>query len=160
MIRTVDHPALRFAGLVTAEDNGKYNSLMRCVERTSSEYWLGLDPLPLFCYGIGSAILTVVTLEARETVGVYPMLSESEAWKAAELLGEGYDFSVTTRSTWSFRGHADAAFLESWNKLPLKQPPTAPASIQTLGSMETRACSDASCVALVTSGFTVGSLLV
>ena len=94
---------------------------MKRVEPAFSEYWSGLEPLPLSCYGIASAILKVIKLEPRETIGIYRMFGEKEAWKAVDLLGEGYDFTITTRSTWTFIGHADPAFLAAWNKIPLKR---------------------------------------
>lgn len=72
--------------------------------RTHSIYWPGLEPLPLDCYCIGSAVLTVYRQGSpRELAGVYPMLGESEAWRAAELLGPGYDVSIATRSAISCR---------------------------------------------------------
>ena len=90
---------------------------MKRAERAFSEYWLGLEPLPMSCYGIGSTILKVIKLEPRETIGIYCMFGEREAWKAADLLGEGYDFSITTQSTWTFIAQGSAASLEAFNRL-------------------------------------------
>ena len=48
------------------------------------------------------------------------MLGEKQAWKAANLLGEGYDCIIKTRSTRTVIGHGDTAFLEDWDKIPLR----------------------------------------
>jgi hypothetical protein len=93
--------------------------VMDGVDGVFCEYWPGLEPLPLSCYAIGSAVLTVNRPERGEKLGVYPMLGEKEAWKAANLLGEGYDFIIITQSTKSVISRGDTAFLKAWNKIPL-----------------------------------------